>query len=126
MLIIRDAQMAILGNARVDSFVQQMVDSLSNEYPVSAAAGPEAMTALVRNAIEGAAARGLRSEGAIAIWTELTLVFGKDLALSPDRTWAKRILAHPDLPDFIKMDIVRERLTARTAGRVLVRAADTR
>lgn len=124
MLIMRDAQTAALSEVSLLHFKERVAHYLATEYPTHAdSLGSTGLTTLVDDGIASATRLGLRSEGAVAVWIELTLLFGQDLELSPERGWAHRILAHPTLPDHIKVDLVRERLTRLTAGRPLVRAS---
>jgi hypothetical protein len=123
MLIVRDAQLDAFSAASIGNFEVRMVEYLETEYPTRAESlGVAGLAELVRQGIQSAATHELRSAGAIAIWIELILQFGEDLKLSPERAWAGRILAHPRLPDHIKLEVIRERLTAGTAGRPIVRA----
>ncbi len=123
MLTIRREQLSALGAQAVESFVQRMVGYLADEYPgVAERMGPAGLSDLVRKALQTAAEQRVRHEGAVAVWIELQLQFGPDFERSPDRAWARNIMAHRSLPDYIRVGLVRDRLTARTAGRPVVRA----
>lgn len=81
--------------------------------------GADGLRALIRRARVAGQEFRIEGAGALAVWTELWLLFGDGLRRSPDRAWAERILRHEMLPDYVRVDQVRERLTSRTGGRVV-------
>lgn len=121
MLFIRESQIAALSSSRVQKFGDDLVDYLAAEYPTHCSRlDPAQIRAFVERSIAAAANLGVDTEGAIAVFTELRLVYGEDLERAPDREWARNILAHKQLPGYIKVEAVQTRLSERTAGRVLV------
>jgi hypothetical protein len=121
VLVIRDAQLAQLRHARLGTFVDDMVDYLAAEYPAHCdGLARDALRAFVDRSIEAAARFEVHTEGAIAVLTELRLVYGEHLERAPDREWARNILAHRRLPGHVKVEAVQNRLSEKTGGRVLV------
>jgi hypothetical protein len=121
MLTIRDAQLEIFRGARVEGFIRSLVAYLTGEYPAHCARlGSDGTRAMVERSLEAARPLGIRNEGALGVFVELRLVYGDNLERAPDREWARNILAHRTLPDYIKVGAVQDRLSERTGGRVLV------
>jgi hypothetical protein len=121
MLTIRDSQLEALRQVRIQLFVDDMVAYLSGEYPTHCARlGPVKMRAFVERSIEAAEHLRIVTAGSVGVLTELRLVYGERLERAPDREWARNILAHPALPDYIRVGAVQDRLSERTGGRVLV------
>jgi hypothetical protein len=122
VLIIRNAQMAVLGRISHDSYIDSMVRYISKEYPRRFQAMGEIGTReFVVDAIEKGRRNGIETKGGAAVLLELMIAFGKDFQNSPHKDWANELLAHPTLPAQIKMRILRERMTALSQGRVVVR-----
>ena len=121
MFTVRREQLVTLGELASRDFARRQVDYLANEYPLrSAALGGAGLKSHVEQALDDASQRGIRTAGAVAIWIELRFQFGNELQRSPARQWAFKILAHPALPDYVKLGLVRDRLTAHTGGRPVV------
>ena len=122
MLTIREDQMAAFAAVSRESFEDRMTAAIAEGYPAKYAELSEAGTRqFVRRAIETGARHNVRTEGGVAVLIELTIEFGEGFALAPDRTYARKTLAHPALPEVVKLAAIRERLTARTQGRTLDR-----
>lgn len=120
-LTIRNAQLSMFRQLRIAGFVDNLLSYLAGEYPRHAdRLGTEGLRELVERSIEAAAMLGIHLEGAIGAFIELRLLYGEDLERAPDREWARNILAHPTLPDYIKVGAVQDRLSERAGGRVLV------
>lgn len=121
MFTVRSEQLVALSELASQDFAQRMIGYLAAEYPLRAAAlGGADLKAHVEHAIDDAGQRGIRTLGAVALWIELRFQFGNELQRSPARQWAFKILAHPALPDYVKLGLVRDRLTAHTGGRPVV------
>lgn len=120
-LTIRDAQLAMFRQARIAGFVDDMLAYLATEYPSHAARlGAAGMRAFVERSMAAATSLGIETQGSVGAYIELRLVYGDNLERAPDREWARNILAHRTLPDYIKVGAVQDRLSERAAGRVLV------
>lgn len=121
MITIRESQMDVFRQARIDAFVGDMVRYIATDYPTHyQRLGPAETRAFVLRSMDAASRHGIELEGAIGVLIELWLMFGEQFERSPDRVWARNILAHPRLPDFIRVESIQERLLARMGGRVLV------
>lgn len=121
MLIIRNCQLDIFRDQAIDLFVARMVVRIAEQYPARfAQLGESGVRNLVGSTIDHGRELGIVTSGAVTVLIDLVVQFGEGLAMSPDRAWAMKLLAHPSLPDYIKVDIVRERLTASSGGRVLM------
>lgn len=120
MLTIRQAQLDVLSEKACEAFEHQMTDYLLAEYPaLTEPMGRDGVLELVRRGRRAAADCRVYNTGAVSVWIELWLLFGDELKRSPDRAWAQRILRHPVLPDYVRLERVRERLFARTGGRAV-------
>jgi hypothetical protein len=121
MLTIRDAQLQVFRDERTRSFVADLVAYLTAEYPSHVARLGEAGTrAFVERTLEAARDLRIQTQGAIGALAELRLMFGEHLERAPERQWARKILAHQTLPDYIRVGAVQDRLSERTGGRVLL------
>jgi hypothetical protein len=120
MLVIRDEQLQVFRRDAILKFIDQMASYIASEHPEKYQRMHETGTrAFIRRGMERAAARGLRSQGAVAGLLDLMLKFGEDFELAPDRIWAIHTLAHSAIPDYIKVEAVRERFESQTQGRVI-------
>ena len=98
-----------------------MTDYIAAEYPRHhVRLGADGVRAFVERSMESARRLGITREGAVGALTELRLVYGDDLERAPDRQWARNILAHGELPDYIKVEAVQNRLQEKTDGFALV------
>jgi hypothetical protein len=121
VLTIRKAQLEVFQQARIKEFIDDMLAYFANEYPTHyASMGPARTRAFVERSIEAAKRLGIQTRGSVGAYTEIRLIYGENLERAPERQWARNILAHPTLPDHIKVGAVQERLSERTSGRVLV------
>lgn len=120
MLVIRTEQMAAFRDQASKQFDRHMVDYLYSEHPaLTQPMGRDAVFDLIRRARFSASQYRIEKSGALALWIELWLMYGDELKRSPDRAWAQNILRHPVLPDYIRVERVRERLFATTGGRAV-------
>jgi hypothetical protein len=121
MITVRDSQVAVFRQARIDAFVHDMAHYIAAEYPTHYQhLGPAGTREFVLRTLASATQLGIELEGAAGVLIELWLMFGEQLERSPDRVWARKILAHPRLPDFVRVETVQNRLLEKTGGRVLV------
>src|SRR5262245_14422117 len=115
MLVIRKEQVAVFRADAQRRFAAGMQAYIAAEFPGRyQALGDEGTRLLIQKGIEAGERHGIDTEGATAVLIELMLDFGARFERSPDRAWAERILARPDLPGQVKVAAVRERLTERT------------
>jgi hypothetical protein len=121
MLIVRDAQLAIFRQASIQRFIGNLLAFLAAEYPGHLARfKPAEARAFVEASIVAAQQFRIQTQGSVGAFIELRLIYGENLERAPDRQWARNILAHPTLPDYIKVGAVQDRLSERAGGRVLV------
>ena len=121
MLTVTISQMDAFRHARLRDFVRDMTDYIAAEYPRHhVRLGADGVRAFVERSMESARRLGITREGAVGALTELRLVYGDDLERAPDRQWARNILAHGELPDYIKVEAVQNRLQEKTDGFALV------
>ena len=124
MLVVRKEQVAVFRVEAWKRFAGRMRSYMAAEYPARyQALGDEGTRQLIQKGIEAAERYGIDTEGATAVLIELMVEFGERLERSPDRVWAERILAQPELPGQVKVSALRERLSASTGGRTLVIAS---
>jgi hypothetical protein len=121
MLTIRNEQMSIFREGSVKRFEDEMVAAIAVDFePKFELLGEFGVRALIRRAITAGEKMNIRNKGAVAILIELMVQFGEHFEHSPDRRWAEKILSHPTLPDYIRVDAARKRMTAQTQGRTLM------
>ena len=126
MLVIRTEQVAVFRADAQRRFAERMRAYIAEEYPARyQTLGDEGTRQLIQKGIEAGERHGIDTEGATAVLIELMLDFGERFERTPDRAWAERILARPDLPGQVKVTAVRERLTERTGGRPIVPVASS-
>ncbi|MYN19906.1 hypothetical protein GTP81_24475 [Rugamonas sp. FT107W] len=121
MLIIRNRQLDLFRDQEIGLFTAKMVARIAEQYPARfAQLGQSGVRDLISKTIERGREFNIVTAGAVAALIDLVVQFGEGLAMSPSREWAMKLLAHPSLPDYIKLDLVRERLTAGSGGRPLM------
>jgi len=121
MLTIRNAQLSLLSDARIDDFVDRMVRSLIAEHPQRFGGDNEREArSLVERVIAWGGTSHVNTEAGIAVLLQLVVAFGEDFELSPDRAWALDMLAHPTLPPALKTGRMRQRMMATSGGRIVV------
>lgn len=124
MLVVRKEQVAVFRAEARKRFAERLRAYIAEEYPTRyQALGDDGTKQLVQKGIEAAERHGIDTDGATAVLVELMVEFGERLERSPDRAWAERILAQPELPGQVKVSALRERLSASTGGRTLVLAS---
>ncbi len=122
MLTIRSAQLQALERDARERYVDRMVDSVAKDYPRQfEAMGATGTRDLVVHAIEKGRKNHVETEGGVAVLLQLMIEFGEDFENSPDKAWADEVLAHPKLPAQLKARLMRERMRARSHGRVVAR-----
>lgn len=122
MITIRIPQLIHLGGDELSVYTERLLTHLRAHYPEDhARLGDEGLRRHVRGAIETGAPHRILGEGSVATLAELRLEFGEDLERSPDQAWARGILEHPRLPGALKVQVIAERLRARTGGRRIVK-----
>lgn len=122
MLTIRIPQLVVLGGDELLEYTERLLVHLRAHYPDDhARLGDEGLRQHVRAAIDAGARHRILGEGSVATLAELMLEFGDALERSPDQAWARGILEHPRLPGALKVQVIAERLRARTGGRRIVK-----
>ena len=122
MLTIRPEQLTVFTDRETARFKERLRREIEEEFPeYSNTTGAGHVRALIDRAIDAWGKWGFETDGAIAGLVFLLVEYGEQLELAPDRAWALGILKHPQLPDFLKVSIVSERLAAKTQGRKIVR-----
>jgi len=121
MLTIRPDQMAELRRAKEEAFKAHLLEQLAAEYPEPyAAKGEPAVKELILDALATGEKHGIENQGDLATLAELMFRFGRRFELSPDRAWAHKVLAKPDLPGAAKMAFLWKRMEETTDGRLIV------
>jgi hypothetical protein len=123
-VIVRREQVAVFRADAQRRFAERMRAYIAEEYPRHyEVLGEEGTNGLVQKGIEKAAQHGIETEGATAVLIELMVEFGEKLERSPERAWAEKMLAEPEVPGQVKVKAIRERFEASTGGRRLVMPA---
>ena len=121
MLLIRTQQLAVFERDARRAFEDRLVSVVASEYPPSyEVLGEPETRQLIGRAIALGEANRIVTEGGVTALTGLMIQFGETFERSPDRDWAREILAHPKLPGRLKVDLLLERMAGRTQGRVVV------
>jgi len=121
MLVIRDAQLAIFRRQVVSGFEEDMLGRIRTTFPFQYdVLGESGAREFIRRAIRSGAGFQIRTRGGIAVLIELMLQYGEGFELSPDPSWALKILAHRSLPPYLKVDTIRDRFGALSRGRRIV------
>lgn len=122
MLTIRIPQLITLGGDELTEYTERLHAHLAAHYPSDhARLGDEGLRRHVAVAIDTGARHRILGEGSVVTLAELLLEFGETLERSPDQAWARSILEHPRLPGPLKVQVIAERLRARTGGRRIVK-----
>jgi hypothetical protein len=121
MLTIRPEQMAVFRTMAGMQFRDYLLDQLSVAYPAHFdALGEPGVRDLIEFAISTGKTHGIENRGEVAVLCELMLRFGRNFELSPDRAWARKILAKPAIPGDLKVSILSERMESTTGGRIIL------
>jgi len=122
MLKIRIPQLMTLGGDELEQYVERLFTHLAAHYPEDhAQLGDEGLRRHVQLAIDTGARHQILGEGSVATLAELLLEFGETFERSPDQAWVRTILEHPRLPAALKVQVVADRLRARSEGRRIVK-----
>ena len=121
MLAIREAQVKILEKARRRDFEDRLLAIIAAEYPASYKSLEEkGVRELINRAIVLGEANRIRTEGGVTSLTGLIIQYGESFEHSPEGDWARGVLAHPTMPEQLKLDILLEQMAGRTRGRIVV------
>lgn len=121
MLTIRNAQLGDLRQFAVNRFVDHVTMHLAVEFPRHySSLGEDGAREFVQRVIRIGAGCEVTTMGAVAVLVELLLQFGERFERSPDSVWANNVLATSTLPDYLRVEAIRQRLSLGTGGRVLV------
>jgi hypothetical protein len=101
MLVIRDAQMKVLGDDARARFEAQLRDVFLAVYPRECrqAGGPTAVLDWVRHGLQAAQAAGHDSGQEGSRWVALTMMLGVDFAVDPQLPWVREALDDADGAD---------------------------
>ena len=121
MLTIREAQLEAFRAESSRTFRLRLIAHVRENYPEVYAEWNDAGTAsFIDRLVSKARTNRVDAEGAVIILLELMLEYGEEFQRSPEREWARNLLAHRSLPAHIKMEAIRDRFADRADGRRLV------
>lgn len=122
MWVIRTPQLDSLALARDEQFAKRMAQYARTDFPAAyQQLGETGVLALLRSVIDTGRPLGIESEGSLAVLLQLTLMFGPQFERSPDAGWAQTLMANRSVPESLRIQMLRDRLTSRTQGRSIVR-----
>ena len=98
-----------------------IIADIHHQYRMALAALEAGVHGLLQAVIEEGRSWRIESEGAVAVLLQLTLMFGPRFERSPDARWAQTLIANTTVPESLRMQMIRDRLAARTQGRSVVR-----
>lgn len=117
MLTIRPPQLAVLGQATVDRFVDKTWAALPEVFPGDPRLADEpAMRAQIREGIAGAAGHGITGGREVTLYVFLLIEHGPGFEDAPKTRWMGKILRDPELHDAAKLDLIYARLGAGKKG----------
>lgn len=120
-LSIRREQLAIFGADDRHEFVAQILPYLAEAHPAwYQEQGPDGAQRFAERAIDKGARHDILGRQAVLTFIELLIELGEAFERSPEQAWAAEILSHPRLPGALKVEVLSERLRARTHGRRIV------
>jgi len=122
MLIIRQAQMDALGQARMLEFEDRVLARMQKQYPVDySALGDDGALDLARFTIRSGVKHGIRDEKSLQGLLRLYVEFGREFEIAPYAEWARQILGHERLAGPVKVNLIQGRLFGLTQGRRIIR-----
>jgi len=94
MLVIRAAQMKVLGNNVQERFEAELCDVFMRAYPRESrqAGGRPAMLRWVQSGVRAAIDKGYTSRREVGVWLSLMMILGVDLAVDPQLPWVREFL----------------------------------
>lgn len=97
MLIIRDAQIQAMGEARLARFTATLCAKVRHEFPAQCEGESAAATlARVGRGVAMAARLGVETEGGIEVLVKVLVALGDDLdGARPEEGWVRAILVDP-------------------------------
>lgn len=108
MLVIREAQLQMLSEARYDAFAARMVEHLRRVFPEWAEGHTsETLHAFVRQGMARARRYGFEVELDLARYLHVMRYLGESFDQSPEHAWAPALLTSA-LPPSRKMDRLRD------------------
>ncbi len=121
MLVIRDAQLGVFKGQAIARFEDAMLARIRTAFPLKyECLGESPAREFIRRAIRSGANHKVTTRGAVAVLIELMLQYGEQFELSPDQSWAWKILTHGTLPAHLKVDTIRDRFEPLSQGRLIV------
>jgi hypothetical protein len=120
-MTIRVEQMSAFSRAARQQWEERMVRYIETNFPSRYRdMGEAGARQFIQRAVEKGAGFGIETEGAVAGLIELMIAFGEQFELSPDKAWANRMIANREAPAELRIASMRERMMARTEGRIVV------
>ena len=116
MLVIRKAQMAVLGDYMRQSFEDLMVRHLAISFApqfkamTSASPDDQPVRALIKQGIERAARYQIISRRDVGRFIEVMVAVDPTFDERKDLAWTRQILQHPGFTSQGKMDLIYQRL----------------
>lgn len=121
ILTIRNEQMQVFSEQSRQQWEDRMTRYIERDFPSRyQEIGDAGARQLIRRAVDKGGSVGIDTEAAVAGLLELMIAFGEEFELSPDRVWANRMLANGEAPAELRIALIRERMMARTEGRIVV------
>ena len=121
MLTIRQEQVHPFEGLRRQAFEDRMLRYIRSEFPDHLHEFGEPETRLfIERAIKRGAELDIDTESSVAGLIELMIAFGEEFERSPDRVWARRMMANRVPPPDLRLHLMRSRMMATTHGRIVV------
>ncbi|MDX2152987.1 MAG: hypothetical protein SFV54_19750 [Bryobacteraceae bacterium] len=119
--MIRNEQKSVFAAEKLRQFEARIATKLRREYPKRFGdSTSEEMAGFYTAVMARASEWRINGEGATTVLFELCAEYGLRFERAPDAAWAETILAHPQLPDHIRVSVVRDRFWGRQQGREIV------
>ena len=94
MLVIRKAQLEVIGQQPVEQFIRELTAHIREHLPLQyEALGAEGTREIVCHGIDRARVHRIVSAAGVRAYTQLLFVLGPDFDLNPALPWVRPILA---------------------------------
>lgn len=111
MLVIRDTQMAKLGQLQLERYVVKTLRDIRELFPGDPRFCEDApLRAFIQSGIAAARRYGIGSEREVSLFIFLMCEYGRDFDSQPDKAWMRALLAADNLEAPEKMNLIYERL----------------
>jgi hypothetical protein len=111
MLVIRDAQLAVLGLSALEKYVTKTLHDIRELFPGDPRFQEDApVRELIRDGIAASRRYDIEGDREVSFFIFLMCEFGRDFDAQQDKPWMRRLLSAGNLDAPAKMDLIYEKL----------------